>query len=361
MCTRILWKQEQPLCSTPTVVGRSMEWFKDKPLETYLRVFPRNLKRTWGTDDSNQTWKSDDDGSKYGSIGTTVSWIDENGQKVTGTLDGINEKRLAGHLLWLEPFPHEPPKANNAADTGGDAEAEKKKKSSSDQGKKLLTIRHWLQYCLDNFSTVAEVEEWVKKNEFRLDPLVVHGLPTSMHLAVEDASGQGLIVHFDPKSNKFICHRVAVITNTDTCTYTDDKVKGKQNDPKLPGSSSSDDRFHRAVWYLHKLPPPKDERETIAYLMSVLRNVSVPFQVDREKKKTLPPDATWWRSVCDLSNGYYYFDSALSPNLIWLDLDDFDFEKEREPKCLRVGGVGPDPAGNVRALLKPYPHLAISP
>lgn len=45
----------------------------------------------------------------------------------------------------------------------------------------------------------------------------------------------------------------------------------------LPGNVNAVDRFQRAAYYSALLPKPKSEREAIAGVMAIMRNVSVPF------------------------------------------------------------------------------------
>ncbi|MEI6252329.1 MAG: linear amide C-N hydrolase, partial [Mycobacteriaceae bacterium] len=95
----------------------------------------------------------------------------------------------------------------------------------------------------------------------------------------------------------------------------DDVDKNKD----LPGSIQSQDRFVRASYYLSKLPQTTDERQAVARVFSVMRNVSVPWGVGDPEHPNLSP--TYWRSVADSTNKIYYFESALSPNIVWVNLN----------------------------------------
>ena len=48
----------------------------------------------------------------------------------------------------------------------------------------------------------------------------------------------------------------------------------------------------------------------LAGVMSVMRNIS----------------PTWWRTLIDQKNGLYYFDSALSPQMVWVNLNQIDLK-----------------------------------
>ena len=94
-CTRVLWNTNK----LAVVSSRTMDW--PESTEPTLTVFPRGTPRDGGrvgpievVQENPATWTS-----KYGSIVTTVYGI--------GAVDGLNEKGLAIHLLYL-----------NAADFG---------------------------------------------------------------------------------------------------------------------------------------------------------------------------------------------------------------------------------------------------
>ena len=73
----------------------------------------------------------------------------------------------------------------------------------------------------------------------------------------------------------------------------------------------------RASYYLKYLPGPGNYREAVAGVLSVMRNVSAPFGVSEAGKPNI--SATIFCTVADLTNGIYYYDSTLSPNIVWLD------------------------------------------
>ena len=51
----------------------------------------------------------------------------------------------------------------------------------------------------------------------------------------------------------------------------------KDRTHELPGSIQSPDRFIRGSYYLSQLPPAKDIRSALAGVISVIRNISVPW------------------------------------------------------------------------------------
>ena len=51
----------------------------------------------------------------------------------------------------------------------------------------------------------------------------------------------------------------------------------KDRTHELPGSIQSPDRFVRGSYYNEQLPPTSDPRQALAGVMSVMRNISVPW------------------------------------------------------------------------------------
>src|SRR3989338_4373871 len=83
-CTRIVWADSKGQC---LLVGRTLDWQADT--QSNLWMFPRCMVReSLIHHDNPLVWTS-----KYASIVASAYDIT--------SLDGLNEKGLAGHLLWL--------------------------------------------------------------------------------------------------------------------------------------------------------------------------------------------------------------------------------------------------------------------
>src|SRR5262249_37351621 len=89
----------------------------------------------------------------------------------------------------------------------------------------------------------------------------------------------------------------------------------------LPGNVRATDRFQRAAYYAALLPEPKNEREAIAAVLAIARNVSVPFGAPW---MGLGIYNTEYRTAINLANKRYFFEFTTSPNVIWADLTKFD-------------------------------------
>ncbi len=64
--------------------------------------------------------------------------------------------------------------------------------------------------------------------------------------------------------------------------------------------------------------------------------MSVPWQTPDKDHPNLSP--TYWRSVLDQKNLRFYFESTLSPNIVWVDLSTIDFKPKSGVRSLRVEG-----------------------
>jgi penicillin V acylase-like amidase (Ntn superfamily) len=85
-----------------------------------------------------------------------------------------------------------------------------------------------------------------------------------------------------------------------------------------------------------------------------MRNVSVPWgQADPEHPNISP---TWWRTLIDQKNQIYYFDSALSPQMVWVNLRQLDF---KPGSGIRAIAIESNDAiqGDITSQLKPAPAI----
>ena len=86
----------------------------------------------------------------------------------------------------------------------------------------------------------------------------------------------------------------------------------------LPGTINSADRFVRMSWSLNAAPKVKDPRLAVATAFSLIRSISVPLGLADPKKPNIA--ATIWRTVSDTGAGRYFFESAYSPSIFWVDV-----------------------------------------
>jgi penicillin V acylase-like amidase (Ntn superfamily) len=319
-CTRILWNEGGPA----VLAGRTMDW--PQSTEPILTVLPRGLHHDGGKlggedlhDPNPAKWTS-----KYGSLVTTTYGI--------GAADGMNEQGLGAHMLYLTASDFGPRDAKLAGVQAG----------------------LWAQYALDNAATVDEALDLLMK----IQPIMVeaHGRKATVHLALEDASGDSAIIEYiDGKPVVHHGRDYRVMTNDPSYDQQLALLKSldfskPSSDMPLPGNVNPRDRFQRASYYLSMVPIPKSEREGVASILAIARNVSVPFGAPY---KNFGVYNTEYRSVADLTNRLYFFELTTAPNVIWTDLKKLDFEPGAPVQTLNPDSI--DLAGDVSSDYRPAP------
>lgn len=281
-CSRILWNTDQA-----SVVARTMDlYMSDK---ARIAVFPRGMSRGGPTAMPNMlSWKS-----KYASVGATALDL--------AVSDGLNEKGLSANLLYLH-----------------DTKYEKR-----DSGRPGLTNAAWAQYILDNFASVDEAVEAMKR--LQIVSIVAGGREWPLHLSIADAKGDSAIF-------EFVNGKMTVNRGPDTLVMTNEPAFSVQRKNlqryklfggklPMPGDIDPKSRFVRASSYLKTLPKPASLREAVAGAYSVIRNVAAPFGAhDTSGGDSSDTWPTLWASLADLSHKVYFFQSTQSANLFWVDL-----------------------------------------
>jgi choloylglycine hydrolase len=103
----------------------------------------------------------------------------------------------------------------------------------------------------------------------------------------------------------------------------------------LPGTNRAADRFVRAQFYINAIPKYHQARLAASSVLSVMRNVSVPFGITTPEEPNI--SSTRWRTLADQKNKLYYFESALSSSTFWVDLKRVDFAAGAPVKKLVLG------------------------
>lgn len=308
MCTRAMWTGS----GQGVLVGRNMDWAEE--MDTNLWVLPAGLDRVGHGDDANPLrWTS-----RFGSVVATV-WD-------LATSDGVNERGLAAHVLWLAE-----------ADFG-----------ERDPGRPALAVSLWPQVFLDLCATVDDCVQLMRDLAFQVRTSIEprSGRTGTVHLALEDATGDSLIIeHIDGEVRLHHDRANTVMTNSppfDEQLELRSRYSGFGGTSPLPGTTEAADRFVRASYYLGRLPPADTTERAYAALLSVMRNAAQPFGEPDPDRPNI--SATIWRTLADLTTGTYLFESSFSPNLVWVRLADFDFTT-----CLRLDLSAPTLIGDVGA------------
>lgn len=321
-CTRVLW-------NTPhhdVIIGRTMDW--PESTQPILYVLPAGMER---------------DGGKLG--GTTVvqenplRWTSRYGSLVVGVynlggIDGLNERGLGGHLLYLRQTDYGP----------------------RDAAKPGLQAGLWLQYVLDNAASVDEALALLEPVQIVM--VAAHGHQASLHLVLEDSSGDSAVI-------EYVNGQVQVYHNRDYTIVTNDPPYNEQlallrkmeadhafqpvsRDFPLPGNMNPVDRFQRAAFFSRFLPQTNDTRQAIAAMFSIMANVSVPFGAPYKDFGTYN---TEYRAVMDLTNLTYYFQLTTVPSVSWSKLSEFDMKPGAPALSLNPDDIGL--TGNVVARYRP--------
>jgi penicillin V acylase-like amidase (Ntn superfamily) len=184
----------------------------------------------------------------------------------------------------------------------------------------------------------------------------------TIHLALEDATGDSAVIAYvGGKPRVHHGREYTVLTNSppyDEQLKNLRQYKGFGGDKPLPGTTEAADRFVRGAYYLKNLPEPKDYRETVAGVLSVMRNVAQPFGTADPARPNI--SATRRRTVSDLNNLVYYFESATSPNIVWVKLKELDFSEGAAIRKLDLVKE-PDRIGNCSKLFEPAEPFVVPP
>ncbi|MGA1837504.1 linear amide C-N hydrolase [Herbiconiux sp. 11R-BC] len=280
MCTRIFWNDN----SVAKTVSRCMDWsVSDEP---ELWFVPRGTARSGNAGEASLAWTS-----SYSSVSVSMWGL--------GTVDGLNEKGLGAHALYLDVDEVEFPPADE---------------------RPAISLAVWVQYLLDGFATVAEAVAAIDAVRIHSQPL--RGQQMGIHIALEDASGDSAII--EPIGGRLVVHHGPEYTVMANSPSLDKQLANLANyrpfggELPPPGDISSIDRFVRASYFLHYLPEPENAEQAVAGVFQLIENVSVPYGAPYSDGEVYP---TWWHSGADLSNRVYYFGSTRSPSIFWIPLD----------------------------------------
>lgn len=290
-CTRFVYHG----ANGQIITARSMDWKVD--VGTNLWVFPRGMARSGEAGPNSIQWTS-----RYGSV--IASGYD------VSTTDGMNEAGLVANVLWL-------------------VESSYPKYDGKTPG---LTIAAWAQYVLDNFATVPEAVDALAAQPFTVvtDSVPGEDRLATLHLSLSDANGDSAIIEYiDGKQVIHHSRDYQVMTNSpifEKQLAMNEYWKQIGGTVMLPGTNRASDRFARASFYVNAIPKSEDAVEAIASVFSVIRNVSVPFGITTPDEPNI--SSTRWRTVSDQKRKLYFFESALTPNIFWIDLTRLDFTKQ---------------------------------
>ena len=305
-CSRFTYADD----SGSVITARSMDWSTNLPGE--LHVFKRGtIRKNLTAGSTMPTWEV-----KHGSVGIY--------NLGTFTSAGMNEAGLAVDLLYLE-----------TADYG-----------QLHQGETALAIQQLEQFLLDTCATADEVESKLKNEKIRPVKEGIIGNKMPMHLMVTDRTGTNAVIEWvDGKLNIHKQKGKMVMTNDpsyDKMLAIRDYYREVGIENSMPGSALSQARFVYIDGWLNQMTDAAAEdyisgiagqdihAQKLAGVLSIIRGVSTPVGIVPSSDMSHPNnDSTIWRTMADLKNNIFYYDSALVNTFIWVDVNKVDFTKEQ--------------------------------
>lgn len=322
-CTRVVYE-----CGDMIATGRTMDW-KENPL-TNIYVFPRGMQRNGGLSDNSMKWIS-----KYGSVVAAGYDI--------GVCDGMNEEGLVANMLFLPESVY----------------------TKENENRTVMGISVWTQYILDNFATVQEAVDELSKDSFYLDaPELPNGSKSTLHMAISDRFGNNAIIEYlDGTVTIYENKDYRILTNSPAYNLqlaVNDYWKQVGGLNMLPGTNKSSDRFARGSFYISAVTQSEDASIAIPALMSVMRNVSVPYGISMPDNPYI--SSTRWRIIADQKNLVYYFENTVPMYMFHINLKDVDFSPGSGERVLKLSD-GSEYNGNATPMLrdseKPFSFLIL--
>ncbi|GAL10280.1 choloylglycine hydrolase [Vibrio astriarenae] len=303
MCTRMIYQTE----SGKFITGRGMDW-NDPTSDFDLYVLPRGREQVGSRLDNAITWTS-----KYASFFVAMY--------NAASTDGMNEKGLSANALYF-------------------AEADYGDYTQSDKPK--ISVGAWTQYFLDNFATVSEAVEAMRGDlPFVIAaPLLANGRPATAHVSLSDISGDSAILEY--LDGELVIHHGSefkVMTNSPT--YDEQIAINKYwklvgGNRALPGTINAADRYVRSSYLLETTPKFSDGEEAVAATISLMRSIGVPLGMADPDHPNI--SATLWRTYADHSSKRYYFESASSPSLFYVEFDGLNIDQGAPVLMTKVSG-----------------------
>jgi choloylglycine hydrolase len=328
MCTDFLLQAADR--DNSVVVGRSMEFGED--LGSQILVGGRGTKKQGGAPDSpmgGMSWTA-----KYGYVGLNVAGL---GLKHL-ICDGMNEKGLSIGALWLPGFTEYRPAVTNKA--------------------QALDVKHFTNWVLGNFATVAEVEAGLTGVQIWGNASLSTQVP--MHFSIHDASGTSMVIEFlaENPQGKVQPNTVGVLTNAppfawqltnignyvglspvDAAPMT---IGGIPYPPPghgsgmrgVPGDSTPPSRFLRILFQKQFATQPANNTDAISQALHLLNTVDIPLGTSAAQQEQKPSkgndDYTQWAVVKALTARTFSYRTAANPTLMQINLAALDFGDARE-------------------------------
>lgn len=309
------------------VYGRTLEFAL--PMQSQFIVIPRNLAiKGTGPD---------------GTAGTGLEWTGKyatagaNGLGLPVVVDGLNEKGLAGGMLFF-------PNLARFQDV------------APDEGKNSIASFELLTWILTNFATVAEVKEALPKIKVSNAPQAVFKTAVPLHVTLHDLQGNSLVIEYAGGELHMYDNPSGVMTNAPAFPFHLANVglygNLSPNEPAprevggltiaqpssgaglhgLPGDFTSPSRFVRAFMFVQNLPELPTALDAMNAARHILNNFDIPpgaivTSADSSAGGGVTGfETTEWTAVADLKNGIYAIWDYNNPTPRTLDFKQIDLD-----------------------------------
>lgn len=249
--------------------------------------------------------------------GNTLKWISKYGSVTFNQYGkefpngGMNEKGLVIELMWLSESGYPAPDHRPG-----------------------FSVLQWIQYQLDNCSTIEEVIATDKK-------IRITSTGTPQHYLVADSRGNVATIEF--LNGKMVVHTgnnlpFPVLANS---TYSSSLQMLKATSQKKEGANfqaNSGDRFTKACALVQQYQKADVKKPIVDYSFDILNKVS-------------QGSFTKWSIVYDVSNKKVHFKTDASKEVKSFDIDAFEFSCTANPLAININKNG---AGNINNLFTGY-------
>ncbi|KAB2731524.1 linear amide C-N hydrolase [Brucella intermedia] len=303
------------------VYGRTMEFGFN--IDSKMIMIPRNFKMTsqLSADTAGKTWNA-----KYAAVGMNAFGL-------PALIDGMNEKGLAGGILYFPDFAQYPD-------------------PSSVKPENSLAPWDFLSWALGNFSTVAEVKA-------ALETVAVVGVKQSdmgfvppVHYTLHDTTGASIVIEPVDGKLKVYDNPLSVLTNAPTFDWHMTNLRNYVNlSPKnvkalkinnetiqqlgegsgmlgVPGDMTPPSRFVRASANLLSARSVASGIESVRLAEHILNSFDIPIGLVQGEagEEDKPVDYTQWSTVADMKNDVYYVKTYEEQILRGVSLKDLDLD-----------------------------------
>lgn len=211
---------------------------------------------------------------------------------------GMNEKGLAIALMWHEGAVPEPK-----------------------DNRPFLNELQWIQYQLDNFSSVPEVLAEIEKLRISMEIF-------PLHYTIADSNGNSAIIEFVNQELKIYENpNIHILTNSNY----ESSLKYSKEKPHSSSSDSSLDRFCR-IYNSFDKEQLENEFERLD-LVKIRPKISSVFNW---VLKGIPPTFTYWSIIYDCTNMAIHYSTKESSEIKSIKCSNFDYSNETDVLVLDI-------------------------